>query len=203
MTEDEKKKKFGCIKELLDSGYDKVEYLSDKRVTNLISILNNYDNFIDNFESIELENNSNCLDTKRYLISPDLHNLLVNGYKTPVSRDIRKDDEGVYMVVFKLLNKKSNTLIYKYIKYPTIFKDCLFSYIVNESSSLVIGNSNSVGSDYLFIIDNSFDVDSLVKDRIEQAMGYFMRAYLEGNSRGIFPRNVVDLYKFLLQGCPL
>ena len=184
----------------LDSGLMKPETYSDDRITSLVYVLNTYDNYIDTFESIELNDDSNCLDRNKYLISHDLHNILINGYKMKRDRTIEKQDGGVYIVVFK---KVKDNLIYKYIKYPYIFYDCLYSYIERESSSLVVTNDNSVGVDYLFVLENLFYSEEEVIHKIKSLSDLFKHKSLYGNSRGIFPRNIVDMFKMLLQGCPI
>lgn len=205
----EKEERYNLIKNRLKYGLNKSENYSDQRVTNLVSVLNTYDNFIDSFDSIELDHNSNCLDKDVYLINPELHNLLVTDYNnlnrssSKKGRDIKKDSSGIYMVVFKLLNEKENILIYNYIKYPSAFKDCFINYIFNESSSLIIHNSNNIGIDYLFLLDNSFDYDQTIKFNLDKITEKLRLIQKYGNTRGIFPRNVMDLYKILLQGCPI
>lgn len=191
----------------LSNGFNKPEYYSNERVFNLVTVLNEYDNYIDTFESIELENNSNCLDEDRYLISPELHNTLVNGYNKlnksygsiKTDRTVRKDDKGLYLVVFKLL-KGTDTIVYKYINYPNILRDCLFNYVMRESGSLMIHNKTTLGVDYLYVIDNNF-YSSLNYD-IKQSVESFRRTHVF-RGRGIYPRNFVDLIKVLLQGCPI
>lgn len=58
---------------------------------------------------------SNCLDLNKYLISHDLHNILINGYKITRDRTITKQDKGIYMVMFKSIKLKGkDVLVYKY-----------------------------------------------------------------------------------------
>lgn len=187
----------------LHYGLERPEYYSNERVSNLVEVLNTYDNYIDTFESIELCDESNCLDKNNYLIGYDLHNLLINGYRLQRDRTISKEERGVYIVVFKkIFVEGKETLVYQFIKYPYIFYDCLYHYFIQESSSLVINNGNSVGTDYLFVIENVLydkeSLDSFVKKVSEN----FNLHSLHG-SRGIFPRNVVDMVKMLLKGCPM
>lgn len=223
------------VKLRLDYGLQKVEYYWHQRVTDLVSVLNQYNDYIDTFDSIELEDNSNCIDCERYLISPELHNLLIDGYKTSRDRHIRKSDSGLYLVVFKLLGGNSNTLIYRYIKYNPIFKPTLFTYIMNENNSLIIEDRFGVGVDYLFILDIAFNSDVLpnldgvfnwdkafnsgelsnfdgafnsgkafndiIKNNFNWMHNKFNVKVFTGG--GIYPRNVIDLYKILLRGCPV
>jgi hypothetical protein len=188
----------------LDSGLTKPEVYSSERVNDLIKVLNTYDNYIKTFESIELFNNSNCLDQNRYLISYELHDLLVNGYKSIRDRKIDKQEKGIYLVMFKSVKDKGDyILVYKYIKYPYEFYDCLYSYITRESSSLVITNDYSVGVDYLFVLENMFFKDDEITSELHHISTLFDHKCYSSNSRGVYPRNVIDLFKMLLKGCPI
>jgi hypothetical protein len=186
----------------MSMGLERPESYSDARVSNLVNILNTYDNFIDTFESIELEDNSNCLDRDRYLISHDLHNVLINGYRLKRDRTINKNEEGIYIVVFKHVKiEGKKTLIYKYIKYPYILYDLIYKYITIESSSLVITNGNSIGTDFLFVMENfAFRKDEISPIVRDLAENFLLRSF---NSKGIFPRNVIDMLKMLLHGCSI
>jgi hypothetical protein len=194
----------GSIPVRLKSGITKPELYSDERVTSLVNLLNTYDNFIETFESIDLTDDSNCLDKNKYLISHDLHNVLINGYRLKRDRTISKEEKGIYIVVFKSVKiKDKDVLIYKYIKYPYIFFDCLYSYIIKESSSLIIFDDKSVGSDYIFTIENiGFDKDQIISE-IKLLSEIFRLKSIHSDSRGIYPRNIMDLFKMLLQGCPI
>lgn len=127
-------------------------------IVDLVNQINLYDNFVDTFDSVKLSEQDNCLNKNKYLISQHLHNFLVNGYKVSRDRTIRKDSEGLYLVVFgNTILKGENTLIYHYIKYPCIFYDTLYSFIKIESSSTVITKDISAGVDYLFIMKHYFE----------------------------------------------
>jgi hypothetical protein len=188
----------------LDFGLMDPDSYSSDRVNNLVNVLNTYDNYIDTFESIEITDYDNCLDKSKYLISYDLHNLLMNGYKIKRDRTISKSEHGVYIVVFKVIKVAGkDVLIYKYIKYPYIFYDCLYTYFVKESNSLVVRNGNSVGTDYLFVIDNLLFTKDSLESEIKRMSDNFKLEGLHRNSRAIYPRNIVDMFKLLLQGCPI
>jgi hypothetical protein len=188
----------------LAHNYQKPEEFIDERITNLVNVLNVYDNYIDSFESIEVPDDLNCLDRNKYLISHELHNLLLNGFRLKRDRDISKKEPGIYMVVFKTIQiKGKDALIYKYIKYPYIFYDTLYSYIVKESSSLVITNDKSVGVDYLFVMKYFFENKDQLTSEINKISDLFKHKSLYNNTRGIYPRNIVDMCKMLLQGCPI
>jgi hypothetical protein len=61
--------------------YRTPESFSNNHISNLVEVFNTYDNYIKTFESIEISDNSNCLDRNKYLINHDLHNVLINGYR--------------------------------------------------------------------------------------------------------------------------
>ena len=173
-------------------------------ISNLVEVLNTYDNYIESFDSIEVPDDSNCLDRNKYLIDHDLHNLLLNGYKLNRNRDIDVNEPGIYMVVFKVVKVKGeDTLVYKYIKYPYIFHDTIYSYILKESSSLVITNDKSVGVDYMFVMQYFFETKDELVSEINSISSQFKYKTMYNNTRGIYPRNIVDLCKMLLQGCPI
>ncbi len=76
-----------------------------------------------------------------------LHNALYSG-----SLDVGKikplnKDVGVYLIMFMILNKNSNVLVYNYISYHEIFSDCLLAYLIiknNFTSSLTTLLKNEV-----------------------------------------------------------
>jgi hypothetical protein len=97
-----------------------------------------------------------------------------------------------------------DVLIYKYIKYPYIFIDCLYSYIVKESSSMLITNDRSLGLDYLFVMESFiFNSEEHKKIDIKRISELFKHKMLNNHNRGIYPRNFVDVFKIILQGCPV
>lgn len=195
------------VPQRLDYGLRKPEYYSNERVTSLVEILNTYDNFIDTFESIEVTDDSNCLDKNNYLIYYDLHNLLINGYKLKRDRTTHKEEHGVYITVFKSIKIEGrDVLIYKYVKYPYIFYNCLYRYFLQESSSLVISGDNTVGTDFLFVIENLLFTQDYLDSQVKKISEDFKLKTFKLktlNSRGIFPRNYVDMFKILLKGCPV
>jgi len=98
----------------------------------------------------------NCLNLKNYLITDDLHNILIN--EVPVAgRNNRSISQipGIYIILFTLVNiKGKDVIIYKYIKYSYILYECLFYYIWMQSNTSFITKDNSIGSKFLFVIDN-------------------------------------------------
>lgn len=190
----------------LKSGLRKPEVFSDQRITSLISKLNQYKNYLDTFESIEISNYDNCLDLNKYLISPRLHDTLINGYKLSKDRTINKREKGMFMVVFKTIkNEGKDVLIYKYIKYPTIFYECLESYIKIASSSLIVTNDICKGMDYIFfVLQNKENLTSgEFISEINKLKLDFDYKLANNNPTGIYPRNPVDMCKMLLSGCPI
>jgi hypothetical protein len=184
--------------------YDKPENYMDSRITDLVNQLNIYDNYIETFDSIEIGEGDNCLDKNKYLISHNLHNLLINGYKVTRDRTITKNSSGLYLVVFSSARiKGEDVLIHHYIKYDYIFYDTLYSYIKNESNSTVITNDRTVGVDYLFIMRYMFENKTEMVKEINLISDLFKHKTYYSNSRGIYPRNIIDLCKVLLQGCPV
>jgi DNA-dependent RNA polymerase len=81
-----------------------------------------------------------------------------------------KSDCGVYLVVFRLLNKDSNILVYNYVYYPDIFINSVLYYIIRKNlfkSSMVFRE----WGDFLAILDNRLgDGDSIdnLKDQIRK-----------------------------------
>lgn len=188
----------------LDSGLVKPEIYSDQRVTDLVNTLNVYGNYVDRFDSIDVNDDDNCFDKNKYLISHDLHTVLKNGYKLTRDRVIRKDSGGIYLVVFGSITLKGeDVLVYHYIKYPYKFYETLYNYIKRESSSTVITNDKSIGSDYLFVMRYFFENKEEMVSEINAISNLFKHKYLYGNSRGIYPKNIIDMCKVLLQGCPV
>jgi hypothetical protein len=68
---------------------------------------------------------------------------------------------------------------------------------------LVITNDKSVGVDYIFAMENIVLSKDDIVSEINRISDLFKHKSLYSNSRGIFPRNPVDLFKMLLKGCPI
>ena len=49
-------------------------------------------------------------------------------------RRFYKSDSGVYQVVFRVLNKNSNVLVYNYIYYPDVFIDSVLYYLLRKNN---------------------------------------------------------------------
>lgn len=67
-------------------GFNNPESYSNEHISDLINIIKNYNHYIDTFDSIEINKDSNCLDKNNYLIDKNLHNMLINSYD--LKRDI-------------------------------------------------------------------------------------------------------------------
>jgi hypothetical protein len=112
----------------------------------------------------------NILLDNRYIISPELQDALEKGRlpSSPLSvasgdKLLNKNYKGIYLVMFRILKKDSNILVYNYIYYPYIFFSCLFTYLITKDKYI-----NSViykeWGDYLTVIDYKFN-DSNLEDK--------------------------------------
>jgi len=192
------------VRDRLEHGYSKPECYMNNRITDLVNQLNVYDSYIDTFDFIEIRGGDNCLDQNKYLISHALHNLLINGYRINRDRSIQKGSDGLYLVVFGTITVKGeNVLVYNYIKYDYIFYDTLYNYIKIESSSTVVTNDRTVGADYLFIMRYFFENLNEMVNEIKHISDLFDHKFKYSTSIGIYPRNLIDLCKGLLKGCPV
>jgi hypothetical protein len=63
------------------------------------------------------------------IYSVDLHNALNKGV---ISEEDKKD--GVYLVMFRVLKKGSNILIYNNVYYPNMFVRSLIEYLVTKKN---------------------------------------------------------------------
>lgn len=77
----------------------------------------------------------------------------------------------------------------------------LNDYVVWGSSSLVINNGYSICTYYLFVIDYF----NLSKDEVLSKVRVISEQFKlqELNISGIYPRNLVDIFKLYLFGCPI
>lgn len=174
-------------------------------------LINKCQSFIENLDSIELNEGCNSLNSNRYLISENLHWALLKGSKLKwqnykLNRSLVKGSEGVYLVVFKVLNKpNSDTIIYRYINYSGIFAECLLHYIVNEQMSTLVHGVRSVGSDYLFFLGKGFNLPEEFIKYINSMSHEFTirdskRVSKKPFSSDMYPRNIVDIYKLMIKG---
>ena len=72
---------------------------------------------------------NNILLGNQYLISHPLHEALEKGI---INNDkfIAKNSEGIYLVMFRVLNKNTNVLVCNYIYYNPLFIQALLVYII-------------------------------------------------------------------------
>lgn len=85
-------------------------------------------------------NNINNLDRKKYLISRDLQIKLCEAQKKTYchvegssNTQITKDNLGINIIVFRVLNKKNKILVYNYVNYMTDFFETLIVYFILRS----------------------------------------------------------------------
>ena len=71
----------------------------------------------------------NVLSQDRYLISNDLHNVLLTSKLENSTNTISKNN-GIYVVAVRLLNQENRTLIYNYIYYPSIFIETWVAFLL-------------------------------------------------------------------------
>ena len=72
----------------------------------------------------------------KYFFTSDLHKSLLTGKLQPCQNDI-------YLVAFRVPNKKSKHIVYEYYRYPGVFTESLILHLVlkfKSSKSLVFKN---------------------------------------------------------------
>jgi len=79
-----------------------------------------------------MNNNNNMLDPKEYLFDIELQEALESGYLKDSDKSIGWSKKGVYLVMFKILNKDKNVFVFNYISYPFIFRKTLILYLFNR-----------------------------------------------------------------------
>lgn len=74
--------------------------------------------------------NRNTLDKEKYIISEDLYKALENEHigENSSQEDVSKK-LGIYLVAFRVLNKKNNTLIYNYLYYDPLFLEAFMAFL--------------------------------------------------------------------------
>ena len=108
---------------------------------------------------------NNVLSENQYIISPQLHEALE---RENINEDtfIDKQSDGIYLVMFRVLNKDSNTLVYNYIYYNPLFLQCLVFYFilrVDFSNDTDLNEKN----DYLVLLDSEFlDTNDKKKNKL-------------------------------------
>jgi hypothetical protein len=96
----------------------------------------------------------NILLPNQYIISPELQEALETGNTNKdKNKSINKNFNGIYLLMFIVLKKDINVLVYNYVYYNPLFLQCLVVYFI-----LKVEFSNDIGlnerNDYLTIIDD-------------------------------------------------
>jgi len=102
---------------------------------------------------------NNDISEHTNLITGTLHRSLVTG---KLHGDVNpKKVEKIYMVIFKVLNYKSRTLVYNYISYPDIFSDSLLRYLMTRNIFLRENNIYQEPGHFLCILEKSYFADNV------------------------------------------
>ena len=74
---------------------------------------------------------NNIISKNSYLISNELFSVLKNNQSIirPDCKSMVKQQEGVYLVVVRVLNNENNVLIYNYIYYPLVLSYPLLLFL--------------------------------------------------------------------------
>ena len=86
------------------------------------------------------------------MITQELQDALSLGYIGRKNKPISNKDLGVYLVMFRLLNKDSNVLVYNYIFYPRLFYTCFISFLLYIDRYLN-NTGYREGGDFFSILD--------------------------------------------------
>ena len=102
-----------------------------------------------------------------------LHQAILEGFY--------KSNSGVYLVVFRALNKDSDVLVYNYIYYPDVFINSVLYYLLlknNFKNSLVYRE----WGDYFSVLDNRlgevYDIEKVKEVNYIIGNNYFKDFYL-------------------------
>src|SRR5947207_9633697 len=91
----------------------------------------------------------NQLDVNNCLFTPELLAVLLRSYKDKSNyfkhssnnhRKMYKDIEGVYLIVFRILNKEEKSLVYNYIYYNDLFYLTLIVYFLTRNFFIAENN---------------------------------------------------------------
>ena len=150
-------------------------------------------------DSVKLNNTSNCLSENDYLISPEIHKLLTDGFNGKIDRKISIQEPGIYLVSLgSIMFKSEKTYIYKYNKYSYIFDKLLYYYVSKGSCSINTLGNNLLCSDYLYVVDNS----NLNKQDVVYLFNDLTYGFNISNIE-TYPKNLIDILKILLKGRPI
>ena len=104
-------------------------------------------------------NLQNIINSDKYIISQELQEVLLQHNWAHKSRAIVKDQPGIYLVMFRILNNEKKTLLYNYIYYNSLLEYCLVSYIRSTQYNV---EYREIGV-FLSVVDEYF-----LKDRINK-----------------------------------
>ena len=104
-------------------------------------------------------NLQNIINSEKYIISQELQEVLLKDNWAHESRVIVKDLPGVYLVMFRVLNNDSKTLVYNYIYYNNLLEQCVLYYIRSTQYS---PEYREIGT-FLSVIDEQFFKDKINK----------------------------------------
>ena len=86
------------------------------------------------------------------MITQELQDAISIVYIGIKNKQISNKDLGVYLVMFRLLNKDSNVLVYNYIFYPRLFYTCFISFLLYIDRYLN-NTGYREGGDFFSILD--------------------------------------------------
>ncbi len=122
----------------------------------------------------------------------DLYNALISGNEelpNKINKDLR-----IYLVMFSILNKRENILIYNYISYNKLFSDSLLAFLIIKSNFTSNLAFKEWGDFFTFIdydIDNSPEITTMKRNCFE--FNEYLQIYLEQNSNKIL-RDYIDFF---------
>ena len=106
---------------------------------------------------------SNSLDVDNCLFTPELLTYLLKSNKNESTyfkhlsnkhSKVIKDKQGIYLIAFRVLNKKKRSLVYNYIYYNDMLYLTLIVYFLVRN--YYITENNHEWGKYLVILDNIF-----------------------------------------------
>lgn len=104
----------------------------------------------------------------------ELHQAILKGFYI--------SDSGVYLVVFRVLNKHSNVLVYNYIYYPDVFINSLLYYLLRKNNNFKNSMVYREWGDYLSVLDNRLgegnDIEEVKEVNYIIGNNYFRDFYL-------------------------
>jgi hypothetical protein len=115
---------------------------------NIKNSLESGSKFDSNYTKLSLVNS---LDLDNCLFSPELLNYLLGQNK---DSKVFKNKVGIYLIVFRILNKKKKSLVYNYIYYNDFHYLTLIAYFLVRN--YFISKNNHEWGKYLVILDKIF-----------------------------------------------